>query len=458
MNLQSLHLDVPELLPHNPHSLNEWVDAVQALPEQDDRNLARITHEINQTPLNLLERQRLLQQLTDRFAKRSHQLDDRAPNETLLDWSEHLATGYKRLLLQILQGRQPSQAHLAWCLFMIMQFLVQSILRHLQRYQEPHSGLWRDCHLIYLLAEHRECLDEPLSVPFTPTPASSLRGAYQQALLLALSSPFHLSSHELHQLFTALAPLAAQARLEPFSPHISTGPWVDMGGTGPKRQLQDIDEHDQSLRQLNLAAVLVTAKQHAPLRSDEQNRLLIHAQKHWLNSEQRQHERQDRETPCSLIMGLNAIHNQLGNGQSPLLDGVLCDTSPGGARLRLAAASLHMPVGQLVLMTTGNLRVLALVQWRHQDSQTLHVGLRYLKGSVRAGLVRRTPETRAHQALLLSTPQPGQNWEHTLWLNAGEFTLQEDVFLQLENHANQAIHLATPTHSTRWVSRHPLTL
>ena len=458
MNLQSLHLDVPELLPHNPRPLNEWVEYLQAMPEQDDRSLARVTHELNQTPLNLLERQRLLQNLTDRFAKRGHQLVDRPPNETLLDWSEHLASGYKRLLLQILQGRQPSQAHLAWCLFMIMQYLVQAILRHLQRYQEPHENLWRDCHLIYLLAEHHGCLDDPLSVPFAPTPASSLRGAYQQALLLALSSPFHLSSHELHELFTALAPFAGQARLEQFNPLNRSGPWIDMGGKGPTRQLQEIDPEDQTLRQLNLAAALVAARQSSPLRSEEQNRLLEHAVKHWQNSEQREHERHEREAPCSLIMGLTAIYSQITQGSMPSLEGVLCDTSPGGARIRLTANGLHLPVGQLVWMQSGSLRVLTLVQWRHQDDSTLHVGLRYLKGSVRPALIRRTPETRAHHALLLSTPQPGQNWEHSLWLGAGEFTLQEDVLIELEGKNHQNIHLATPSHTTRWVSRHPLTL
>src|SRR5690606_6066981 len=188
----------------------------------------------------------------------------------------------KRLLLQILQGRHPSRPHLAWCLYMAQHFLAQSLLRHYQLYQEPAASLWSDSHLLYWLGEHQDCLDEHVAAPFQPAPASSLRGLYQQMLLLALSNPFHLAEGECLVLFAALTPLAELARLLPWEEdEDSDGPLIDLSQALPCLPYDgEVVGGTDYLRRLELGALLVALHEPAPLRSAQQRELLERVRQH----------------------------------------------------------------------------------------------------------------------------------------------------------------------------------
>lgn len=467
MTLNALRLEVPDIRENNSVSPAEIAQRLAAArPLEAEHGLQQVLgllFTLNRSGLTLLERQRALQSFSDEYrhyaslAKRQH-----PPSTLFVRLCGELAIGFKRLLLQILQGRQPSMPHLAWCLYMAQHFLAQQLLRHYQLYQEPPAALWRDSHLLYWIGEHQQCLDEPVAAAFEPKPASTLRGLYQQMLLLALSNPFHLDESECLTLFSALAPLAALARLQAWDEEDDVeGPLVDLGGAQACLSFeQPIEGEAANLRRFELGALLIALHEPAPLQSAEERQLLERVRQHWLGRQQRRHERAELDGQCSLVVGLPAIHAQLLDKLPQRTEAQLLDASPGGARLLCNAdEGAQLQVGQLVLLLTSGTPTLALVRWRHQGSEGLHLGLRYLKGLPRPVWLRRAPNAQTHPGVLQSTPAPGNGWYHGLWLPNGQFSVDEHLWLQLANVHNQAIvPLPESNLQTSAVTRHPLRL
>lgn len=467
MTLDALRLEVPDIREDSSVSPAEIVERLTSARHLElDNGLQQVLgllFTLNRSGLTLLERQRALQNFSDEYrhyatlVNRAH-----APSTLFVRLCGELAIGFKRLLLQILQGRQPSLPHLAWCLYMAQHFLAQQLLRHYQLYQEPPANLWRDSHLLYWIGEHQQCLDEPVAAAFQPKPASTLRGLYQQMLLLALSNPFHLAEGECLTLFSALAPLADLARLQAWDEEDdSEGPVVDLSESQACLTFdQDIEGEPANLRRFELGALLIALHEPAPLQSPQERQLLERVRQHWLVRQQRRHERAEFTGQCGLVVGLSAIHAQLLDKLPQRTETQILDASPGGARLLCNANEGGLlQVGQLVLLLTNSTPTLALVRWRHLGSEGLHLGLRYLKGLPRPVWLRRAPNAQTHPGVLQSTPAPGNGWHHGLWLPKGQFSTGENLWLQLVSVHNQAIlplpesNLETPS-----VTRHPLRL
>lgn len=467
MTLDALRLEVPDIREDSSVSPTEIVERLASARHLElDNGLQQVLgllFTLNRSGLTLLERQRALQNFSDEYrhyatlVNRAH-----APSTLFVRLCGELAIGFKRLLLQILQGRQPSLPHLAWCLYMAQHFLAQQLLRHYQLYQEPPANLWRDSHLLYWIGEHQQCLDEPVAAAFQPKPASTLRGLYQQMLLLALSNPFHLAEGECLTLFSALAPLADLARLQAWDEEDdSEGPVVDLSESQACLTFdQNIEGEPANLRRFELGALLIALHEPAPLQSPQERQLLERVRQHWLGRQQRRHERAEFTGQCDLVVGLSAIHAQLLDKLPQRTETQILDASPGGARLLCNANEGGLlQVGQLVLLLTNSTPTLALVRWRHLGNEGLHLGLRYLKGLPRPVWLRRAPNAQTHPGVLQSTPAPGNGWHHGLWLPKGQFSTGENLWLQLVSVHNQAIlplpesNLETPS-----VTRHPLRL
>lgn len=466
MTLDALRLEVPDILEEDATPLADLVAelsrARQQTQEEGLQQALGLLFRLNRCSMTLLERQRTLQSFCEEYRHYAKPLREGAvPTALFVRLCEELATGFKRLLLQILQGRQPSLPHLAWCLYMAEYFLAQSLLHHYQLYQNPPASLWSDSHLLYWIGEHQGCLDEHVAAPFQPMLAGSLRGLYQQMLMLALSDPFHLAEGECDILFTALTPLAELARLLPWdAEETGDGPLIDL--TQPLPCLPFAAEAKGSaayLRRLELGASLIALHEPAPLQSAHERELLQRAQPHWLGHRQRRHPRADFNADCRLVIGLPAIHAQLLEKRPASSVVQMLDASPGGVRL-LCHCDLagQLPVGQLVLVLPHKgSPTLALVRWRHINQQGLHLGLRYLKGLPRAVWLRRTPSAQTHPGVLQSTPIPGSGWHHGLWLPCGQFSENENVWLQLFNVNSQTVlPLPAVNLGTSLVARHPL--
>lgn len=467
MTLDALRLEVPDIREDSsvsPAEIAERLAAARLLEaEHGLQQVLGLLFTLNRSGMTLLERQRALQSFSDEYRHYAGLANRHPPpNALFVRLCGELATGFKRLLLQILQGRQPSLPHLAWCLYMAQHFLAQQLLRHYQLYQEPPAVLWRDSHLLYWIAEHQQCLDEPVAAAFAPKPASTLRGLYQQMLLLALSNPFHLDEDECVVLFSALAPFAALARLLPWDEEDEAeGPIVDLSDSQACLTFeQSIEGDPENLRRFELGALLIALHEPAPLQSAVERQLLESVRQHWLGRQQRRHQRAELDGQCSLVIGLPAIHAQLLDKLPQRTEAQILDASPGGARLLCNAnEGGQLQVGQLILLLTSGTPTLALVRWRHLNAEGLHLGLRYLKGLPRPVWLRRAPNAQTHPGVLQSTPAPGNGWHHGLWLPKGQFATGEHLWLQLASVHNQAI-LPLPESNlgTSSVTRHPLRL
>lgn len=468
MTLDALRLEVPDIHDGETASLVGLNEQLASARSQSTDNalqqvLSLLFH-FNRSAMTLLERQRALQSFSEEYRHYAVTYQEHgAPSPLFLHLCAELAAGFKRLLLQILQGHQPSRPHLAWCLYMAEHFVAQTLMRHYQTYQEPPPGLWRDSHLLYWLGEHQNCLDEHVAAAFQPAPASTLRGLYQQTLLLAMSNPFHLADGECPRLFSALTPLAELARLIPWdAEEDNDSPIIDLSQPLPcLPHERAVTSDPDCLRRLELGALLIAMDDPAPLQRAEERELLERVQQHWLGRQQRRHPRADFSADCNVVIGLPTIHAQLLEKRPSTCSAQMLDASPGGARLLCNADQGHqLPVGQLLLvLTSKGTPSLALVRWRHLNSNGLHVGVRYLKGLPRPVWLRRAPSSQTHPAVLQSTPEPGNGWHHGLWLPCGQFVEGENLWLQLANINNQAVlPLPAANLSTSTVVRHPLRL
>ncbi|WP_339487346.1 PilZ domain-containing protein [Pseudomonas sp. EL_65y_Pfl2_R95] len=468
MTLDALRLEVPDIIDDPSASQSELVELFSKARSEPLatalQQVVSLLFRLNRSPKTLLERQRALQNFSDEYryyslAQQSHE----PPPALYIHLCSELAIGFKRLLLQILQGRNPSPPHLAWCLYMAQHFLAQTQLRHYQVYQEPPPSLWRDSHLLYWIGEHQKCLDEPVAAAFKPATAPTLRGVYQQMLIMALSNPFHLHEGECLLLFSALAPLSGLARLLPWEEDDdSEGPIVDLSESQPCLSFaQSVKGDPQYLRRFELGPLLVALHDPAPLQTIAEGKVLNHVQQHWMGRQQRRHERLEMPSTCDLVVGLNAVHSQLLGQRPTRTESQIMDASAGGARLLCDSdRSKALLVGQLVLIiNSSETPTLALIRWRHLSIAGLHIGLRYLKGLPRPVWLRRAPVAQTHPGILQSTPAPGSGWHHGVWLPIGQFVEGESLWLQLANANSQKIlPLPASNLSTPIVSRHPMGL
>ena len=469
MSLDALRLEVPDLIEERPADALLELPAKLAAARKESgaaglQQILGLLFRLNRCNLTLLERQRTLQSFCTEYQHYSRAFqNDITPTALFIRLNHEMAGGFKRLLLQILQGRSPSRPHLAWCLYMAVHFLAQSMLRHFQIYQEPPPSMWRDSHLLYWIGEHQSCLDELIAAAFTPTPANTLRGLYQQMLLLALSNPFHLADGEAFELFAALAPIAHLGRLLPWdSEDESDSPVVDLGESepylGPGQKVTSSADH---LRRFELGALLIALNEPTPLQSSFQLELLEKVHPHWLGRMQRKHERSETNGSCNLVIGLPAIHKHLIDKGAVQSSAQMLDSSAGGTCLLCNGdQGGDLSVGQLLLLMGGNgTSTLAMVRWRHHNSEGLHLGLRYLKGLPRPVWLRRAPGAQTHPAVLQSTPESGGVWQHGLWLPLNQFGTGESLWLQLVSVNSQTVITLPPASlESPCVSRHDLTL
>lgn len=467
MTLDVARLEVPELLEGATTplaDLNEQLLKARLQPHESALQEALgLLFRLNRSAMTLLERQRALQSCSEEYRHYAPAYaHGKPPSALFVRLCSELANGFKRLLLQMLAGRQPSRPHLAWCLYMAQHFHAQTLLRHYQLYQEPPPALWRDSHVLYWIGEQQACLDEPVAAAFEPRPASTLRGIYQQMLLLALSNPFHLTEGECPLLFTALAPLAELARLLPLDDEDDGDtPLLDLTDAQPcLGYAHQPDGGREYLRRFEVGALLIALAEPAPLQSGAERQLLERTKQHWLGRQQRRHPRAEQDTPCELVIGLPAIHAELAEQRPRRIQARILDASPGGARLLCGKDQAgQLAVGQLVLLAGNASPTLALVRWRHLNSEGLHLGLRYLKGLPRPVWLRRAPSAQTHLGVLQSTPAPGNGWHHGLWLANGQFGEGENLWLQLASaHKQSPLPLPAANLDTPSVSRHPLQL
>ena len=135
--LSALRLEVPDILEDNgdaASNLSAGLLQARRLPLHEGlQHCLGVLFRLNRCALTLLERQRALQSLAEEYRHYTRLIRaEKTPPALFVHLCGELAAGFKRLLLQILNGHKPSRPHLAWCLYMAEHFLAQALLRRSQ--------------------------------------------------------------------------------------------------------------------------------------------------------------------------------------------------------------------------------------------------------------------------------------------------------------------------------------
>lgn len=174
----------------------------------------------------------------------------------------------------------------------------------------------------------------------------TLRGLYQQALLLAWSNPFHLAEGE--------CPAACSARwhLSPTWPAYFAldeeedceGAMVDLSAAQPCSPFEQPPQGDPShLRRFELGALLVALHEPAPKLQSEQQQQLEQVRQHWLGRQQRRHTRSEFEGACDLIIGYPPSTPNYWKKRPSHCPATMLDASPGRRAPAVQQRSGHPP-------------------------------------------------------------------------------------------------------------------
>ena len=130
--LDALRLEVPDILEESAEAssnLAAGLAEARRLPLNEGlQHCVGVLFRLNRCALTLLERQRALQSLVEEYRHYAHLIRGaKAPPALFVHFCSELAAGFKRLLLQIINGHKPSRPHLAWCLYMAEHFLAQAL-------------------------------------------------------------------------------------------------------------------------------------------------------------------------------------------------------------------------------------------------------------------------------------------------------------------------------------------
>jgi len=120
MTLDALGLEVPDILDEAAAPLADLNERLSEARQQSQESALHLVlgllFRLNRSAMTLLERQRALQSLSEEYRHYADFYRHAVPPILFVRFCSEMAIGFKRLLLQILQGRQPSRPHLAWCL------------------------------------------------------------------------------------------------------------------------------------------------------------------------------------------------------------------------------------------------------------------------------------------------------------------------------------------------------
>ena len=111
MRQDTLRIEVPDLLEENCVPLTQLnaalAEARRQRPEQGLRQVLDLLSRHNRSAMTLLERQRGLQNVSEEY-RHYASMAGSSSCPLLVGLCDELAAGFKRLLLQMLQGRAPS--------------------------------------------------------------------------------------------------------------------------------------------------------------------------------------------------------------------------------------------------------------------------------------------------------------------------------------------------------------
>lgn len=184
------------------------------------KHLYQASRELNHTRIDPVLRYKMLEivrghiyniceLLAKRFLNQSVVLNDNDLKVVMLTQTlqNQLATGYKRIILDILntpQKKSDAPKLLTFAIHRAISDLSQTVLRALQLYSQPPKNAWLELHQLYALAEIKQIQQCDIKDSQGKYRASStIFDCYTRALLLGCSKPNQLRQSEQASLYSA---------------------------------------------------------------------------------------------------------------------------------------------------------------------------------------------------------------------------------------------------------------
>jgi hypothetical protein len=240
----------------------------------------------------------------------------------------HLAIGYKIVLLETLQQKTAEAAKLrTLATHRALTELSGNLLRCYQLYFPTPAGLWREIHQLYTLAEHYGILDEAIEDKVLKSKLS-IEHCYFKTMLLATSRPNQLRQQEIAQLSSAFNIWAEHCELKSSDREVS--PFVvdlesDEGAVYAQWNKDTLKDKSSSLRYVHVRTLVDIVRERIQNRETEEKvdfsikvlspTVLRHLVQSWSASSQRAFARTQTEGTISLAFGLGAVHHFISGGQ-----------------------------------------------------------------------------------------------------------------------------------------------
>jgi len=240
----------------------------------------------------------------------------------------HLAIGYKIVLLDTLQLKTPEAAKLrATATHRALTELSGNLLRCYQLYYPAPKGLWREIHQLYLLAEHYDILKTEIE-DIANKSTLTIEQCYFRTMLLSTARPNQLRQQEIAQLSQAFNIWAQHCQLktldkspEPFIVDLRS----DDGAIYFQWNKDSIDMSSKSLRYVQVSTAAEVVRQRIQNSHDNEGidlsikmlaaTVLRHLLQSWSASSQRAFARTITEGKISLAFGLGAVHHFISDGK-----------------------------------------------------------------------------------------------------------------------------------------------
>lgn len=349
-----------------------------------------------------------------------------------------------------------------------------------QTYAPAPSGIWFEIHQIFRFAIEQGFANETVD---DKSGESSLSLLYKQALLLALSNPYHLNPGEVERILDYLRQFGNLAQIQPFAQTSNpVGLFVVQTNADapPKNVMQHLDKIDNRndivLNTLELAHALhhhasrldageLPKSLHLPesAREPSYRNLLRRLLKCWTGAPKRVFQRTENISSTQVCTGLPAIHQFLGGKSAENEDAdaalaraamesrtahgrwLIINESAGGLALRgVFEKPPQIRPGEIVgLKADGNGEWnIAAVRWVQSDKpHELEIGGQLL--APRAAPVRIKPTIASPAAIfqraLLLPEIPLLNQPETLVTSNGTFGLQRELALELDDNTVQIV-------------------
>ncbi len=201
------------------------------------------------------------------------------------------------------------------------------LMRGYQLYTTTPANLWRELHTLFLMAEHWQITDIPITDPMhVNTPSSTIFQSYIRSLLLACAGPNQLRQTEVSVCYDAIEDWAYLAKLNSVDDQNPENLFlVNLSADSPPSQKSRFQGNPQDdIRELDISQMILSLKKQQespdaeksiiPIARSLNSALLKHLTEAWSVTHKRSFERSPSQNNIEVCVGISNIHFHTSNG------------------------------------------------------------------------------------------------------------------------------------------------